>query len=423
VLKGILKYTTILLFSSNLAAQTTPWDLTSTVQRVLQEAPERQAAEAEVLSRQGAEKQADVWPNPTIELGFSNSLGKEDGAGGHDFDQFTISQPLPFLTGRLEGQRKQAQANLQQAQAQLAEQGLLLEYQASRVFHNLQLHLALYQLAQQQLEAANEFQRIGQRREQAGDLSRLARLRLDMVREAAKQSITSAEGKVSESLADFQTLVNMRHHNPQLIALDQPPALPNLAALEAQLENHSSLRAARQAVEAARYGVTIARANRFSDPEVWLSSERSFVGDRRQNVTALGVSVTVPLWDRGSGNIDSAQATRQKAQFEVNALQRNLGNRLRLNHLHLSHLIEQVNDYRHHVLEPANEIFQLTRKGFSSGQVEILNLVDAVDTYFNARGRYLELLQEAWLESAELRRSAGVSLFSTQPSTNEGAAQ
>ena len=43
---------------------------------------------------------------------------------------------------------------------------------------------------------------------------------------------------------------------------------------------------------------------------------------------------------------------------------------------------------------------QAHRKGFAAGQVEILNLVDAVDTYFDARGRYLELLQEAWLEAA-----------------------
>jgi len=429
--KGILKYATVLLCSgamfilgsSNLAAQTEIWNLETAAQRVLDEAPERRAAEAEVMARQGFQRQASVWPNPTIELGMSNALGKEDGEGGTDLDQFSISQPLPIFSGRLGGQRKQAQANLKQAEAELAQQGLMLEYEAARVFHHLQLHNALYQLAQQQLESADEFQHIGRRREQAGDISRLARLRLDMVRESAKQMITAAEGKRNESLSDFQTLMNMRDNQPPLTALDQPPLLPELGMLEAQLENHSSLIAARQGVASARYGVELVRANRFADPEIWLAHERGFLGDRRQNVTAFGVSVTVPLWDRGTGNIDAAQATQQKAQFEVTTLQRNLSNHLRLNHMHLSHLIEQAQDYRQHVLEPANEIFQLTRKGFASGQVEILNLVDAVDTYFEARVHYLELLQGAWLESAELRRNAGLSLFTAQPPINEGAAQ
>jgi hypothetical protein len=40
-------------------------------------------------------------------------------------------------------------------------------------------------------------------------------------------------------------------------------------------------------------------------------------------------------------------------------------------------------------------------------------LIDANNTYFDAFGRYLELLQEAWLEAAELRLAAGQSLIPT----------
>ncbi len=403
----------LMMASSNAVAQTQTWILESTAQRVLQVAPESGAAEAEVKARQGSLGQASVWPNPTIEIGASNSMGKDDGQGGTDLNQFSITQPLP-LSGRLGLQRKQADASLKQAQANVSQQRLLLEYEAARVFHGLQSSRAQLDLARQRLESADEFQYIGQRREAAGDLSRLARLRLDLVRESARQQIATAEGRFSEALSDFQTLLNMADAEPRLEALSQFPLLLPLADLEQRLDSHPALMAARQGVEAARHGVAVASAGRFADPEVWLAQERDVLSGRRQNAIAFGVAVTVPLWDRSKGNIEAARASRQKAQFEVDALQRQLGSQVHLNHLHLSHLIEQGRDFRLHVLEPAEEIFQLSRKGFAAGHVEILNLVDAVDTYFNARSRYLELLQGAWLEAAALRRAAGLSLFNNQ---------
>jgi cobalt-zinc-cadmium efflux system outer membrane protein len=396
--------------------------LESTAQRVLEVAPSLRVAESEVMARQGARHQAGIWSNPTVELGASNAMGKEDGQGGTDLNEITVKQPLP-VSGRLGLQRKQADAGFAQAQAGVAEQGLVLEYEAARVFHGLQLNRALLQLAEQRLQSADEFQHIGQRREQAGDLSRLERLRLDLIRESASQLIATAEGETGEAVSDFCALLNLTEAEPAVAAFEQLPVLPELATLEAQLEQHPALAAARQGVEAARHGVEIARANRFADPEIWLSRGRDTLGGQRQDVTAFGISVSVPLWDRSSGNIDTARATKDKAQFELEVRQRQLGNQLRLNHLHLSHLIEQARDYRTKVLEPAEQIFELSRKGFAAGEVEILALVDAVNGYYEARSRYLELLQQSWLEAAALRRSAGISLLTAQSPVSEGIQQ
>ena len=402
-----------------MAAPMASWTLESAAQRVLEVAPERHVAEAEVHSREGVLVQSDLWSNPSVDFGVDNSLGKQDGRGGNDLTRVIITQPLP-LSGRLGFRRKQADAGLRQAEAEAGQQRLILEHQAAYAFHGLQMNRALYQLAEQRLQTADEFQNIGRRREQAGDLSRLERLRLDIVREKAKQMIASAEGEYSESLSHFQTLLNISETEPQLLALDQLPTLPELAVLEQHLELHPAMVAAREGIEAARHGVDLARANRFADPALWVAHERSFLAERRQDVNAIGVIVTLPLWDQGKGHIDTAQAAREKAQFEQEALRRQLTSRLHLTHMHLGHLIEQAQEYRVTVLEPAGEVFQLTRKGFAAGQVDILNLVDAVETYFTARSRYLELVQGAWLEAAELRRAAGISLLS---SNSEGAAQ
>lgn len=412
----------LLVASGNVVAQTSPWTLESSVQQVLVVAPERRAAEAEVVALQGTRRQAGLWHNPTVGLGASNAMSKEDGQGGTALNEITIRQALP-LSGRLDQQRQQADANIKQAQAGAVEQQLALEYEAARVFHNLQLNRALLQLTEQRLQSADEFQHIGRRREQAGDLSRLERLRLDLVRENASQLIATAEGKESEALSDFQTLLNLTDPEPTLLSLEQLPSRPSLTALESQLEHHPALQAARQKVAAANKNIDLARANRLADPEIWLSRGRDYLGGQRQDVTAFGVAITVPLWNNNAGQIDSARATRDKAQFELEALQRQLSNRLRLNHLHLGHLLGQAEAYRPKVLEPAEQLFQLSRSGFGAGEVEILALVDAVNGYYEARIRYLELFQQSWLEAAELRRSAGISLLTANTPISEGNQQ
>ena len=76
--------------------------------------------------------------------------------------------------------------------------------------------------------------------------------------------------------------------------------------------------------------------------------------------------------------------------------------------------MQQGQHYRTRVFEPARTVFDLTRKAYRSGELEILALIDANNTYFDAHERYLELLQEAWLEGAELRLAAGRPLVSTE---------
>ena len=127
----------------------------------------------------------------------------------------------------------------------------------------------------------------------------------------------------------------------------------------------------------------------------------------------------VPLWDRKAGRLSEAQAQVVQTQAELQVLERDLGSRLQQGHLHLAHLVQQGEHYRTRVFDPAQKVFDLTRKAYASGEVEILSLIDANNTYFDARERYLELLQEAWQEAAELRLSAGRALVEDPVTTEQ----
>lgn len=412
------------LASAGMALAAAPpeiWTLERSIRQVLNVAPEAHTARAEIAARQGALAQSGAWPNPAIEVRADNRLGKNDGTGGNALSQLVFSQPLP-LSGRLGHQRAIAGEDLNAAQAERHYQQLLLETQTAQRFHALQLATAQLRLAEQRLQLADDLQQTGRRREQAGDMATLERLRLDLIRESAQQTLDHAEGTFSEALSQFRAYAGLSAETiPEVAPLELFNPLPVLETLEAGLPRHPALLAAQHRLKASRSAVALARAERLPDPVVSLFRERDFLNERREDISGIGVAVTLPLWDRNSGRIRESRAQAEQAQFKIQALERDLASRLKQSHLHLSHLVEQGKHHRSRVFEPARAVFDLTRKAYAAGELEILSLIDANNTYFDAHVRHLELLQEAWLEAAELRLAAGQALVTTESNTAQDA--
>lgn len=394
------------------------WTLEHSIQRALEIAPEVQTARAKVKARQGALSQAGVWPNPEFELRSDDKIGKDTGNGGKDFTQFAFHQPLP-LSGRLGVQRAVATAELNSARAASRYQHLLLEAQVSGHFHALQLAAANLHSAEQRLQLADALQQVGQRREQAGELAKLERLRLDLIRESAQQILDKAEGKINEALSQFRAFLGLPAEAvPELASLEPFSPVPALDTLQAKMSEHPALLSANYSLSASRANVNLVRKERLPDPVLRLYREQDFLNGRRQDVNGIGIGITVPIWDRKSGRLSEARAQVDETLSSTQSLKRDIGSRLQQSHLHLTHLVKQGEHYRTRVYEPAGMVFDLTRKAYAAGEVGILSLIDANDIYFNAQERYLELLKEAWLEAAELRLAAGISLVTTTKDTD-----
>lgn len=405
-------------------SQTAPdWTLNASVQRAVEVAPEIKTADAEIGIQQGKQQEADAWPNPTVSMQVDDKLGIDDGRGGYDVTELAISQPLPF--GRLGNQRKQAQAALASATSMRSQQQLLLEYQVAHRFHMLQLAQAKLDLAKQRLQEAERYQR-SHRKQANGDqlvryLTPLESMRMDIVLQTAKQSMDMAEGEFTEAAASFKSLLNLPFESTvQVPALSTVMAPHDFALLEKALGNHPLLTADKQSVAAADAGIAVAKSKRFNDPTLTLFRQKDYLANRRDDVTGVMLSVQIPLWNNNKGQVTQARYMLQQAQAELELKQRQLSINLHKNYLHLGHLIEQAEHYRTKLLQPASNVLKLTRRGFESGSLNILNLIDANNTYFDTQLRYYELLEESWLELAELRKSAGLSLQNTQSVLQSG---
>ncbi len=390
----------------------TLWTLESSVRRTIDTAPELRGAQAEIDVRAGELAQARAWPNPSISGRADDKLGLQDNAGGYDVTELAVSQPLPLT--RRPHQRRVAAARVDAAQALRRYEALVLEHETAQAYHDLQLASAKLELAGDRLTQAQTY--LQRKRDPlVRYLTRAERLRLEVVREAAEQAMASAEGEYSEALSHFKARLALAA-DAQPVTAPLKPALPppTLAALTQRLDDHPALIAAHEEQNAAQAGVGAARAQRLADPVVSVFRQRDFIGGSRQDITGIGLSVQVPLWNRGGGAVASANAQAHKATAQLQSRERDVASQLRLSHTHLHHLIEQAERYRDNLLAPTERMLALARKSFAVGQADILALVDAHNSHFEARERYLTLLHAAQREAAALRLAAGRSVLETE---------
>lgn len=394
------------------SADNIPWTLESAVTRAIEVAPERRAAEAEVGVRAGRLAQVRAFPNPTFEVRADQKLGIEDGRGGADLTQYALTQPLPLA--RRGRERRQAEASLTAAREQLRYQNLLLEQRTAHAYHALQLATARRELAEARQRFADEI--AGGRSSNKRDalvryLSPLERTRLAILHEQAAQESASAEGTYSEAVSNLGVLLGLAPGAvPEVVPLATVPAPTPLATLESNLTSHPLIEAMRREADAAKAGVDVARSRRFADPTVTVFRERDFLANNRETYSGVQLGVQVPLWGTNSGGVASARAEVNRTNADLDARQRELASRLRQSHLHLGHLIEQAAHYEQSLLKPSERLFDLARKSFRAGEQNVLTLVDANNTWFEAQARYRELLHDAWREAADLRLATGVSV-------------
>lgn len=427
---GIRSLTCALLLLGNWpvlkAAQS--WTLDNSMRRVLSVAPEFSASQRMIQLREDEQQQARLWPNPEIEIRADETMGLDDGSGGYDINELTISQPIPF--SRLAHQETQAQASLLASQSKKMQQQLMLEKKTALLYHQLQLESALYELSQQRLEVAERFMQ--EQNKNSNQLVRyltpLEQKRLAILRETARQASTRAEGKLNEAASQFAVLLNLQPSQqtmPQLASLELMFEQLDLQALKQQLAQHPQLQLTQHEVDAAQAGIKVANASRYKDPSVNLFIERDRFNNQRETYSGISVSMELPLWNSNRRAQSVARAELINARTEHELQMRELNSQLQQSFMHYAHLLEQHKAYRSQLLIPAKQMFDLSRESFAAGEENILGLIDSHNSYFEIRAGYLQILASIAQELAHLRYAAGLSLLETADASpiQAGAAQ
>lgn len=385
------------------------WTLEASVLKAISASPELKKSTAEIGARQEVINLSEMWPEPSVSLRIDNKLGRDDLSGGYDLTDITISQPIPL--SRIKYQTSAAEASLKAARFLRQYQSLQVQNRVSKIFHQLQLASAELSLAKKQLQLADSL--VNRKDKDASSvvvryLTPLEKMRLNIIREEAEQAAVSAEGKYSEALNEFVKLLGVDLDGVGAVTeLTPVKELPGIDQLQSLQNHHAQLSSQQQQVLAAKHEVDVARNSQMADPTVGLSWSRDTFPNGRDDVYAIMFNMQIPIGDRKNTAASKAAYKASQQRIELELLKRELKINLQKSFTHLNHVVGQAKDYKQKVLKPAKKMLELTQKGFNSGELNILSLVDANNTYFEARLNYLKLLYQARVELADVKLFAG----------------
>jgi outer membrane protein TolC len=369
---------------------------------IVSESPQAKAirAVAETVTAQQAARL--TFPNPAV------SYARE-GAGFTEFYQFEQSFRAFGLHDSLE------RVGVAAREAADAERDARLW----QLRIDAQVALARWRAASERLEAARSVERLVDQliavlatREREGEGSRFDRVRSEQELVDAKQLVASAE---VDRLAARGAILGMLPPNSAL-----PDVLPGRAVsvdvepVEALVQRASTNRAELRALDSAgrRFGFEAEAAKRAAGPATTVIGGLKRADDNRDTKAggAIGLSVTLPLFNQGDREVARWNAERSQIQFERAILDSAIRAEITTAAAILT-LRRQVTTMARNAQASADELVTMADVAYHEGEAGILQLLDAYRTRGRAQDRAAAAALELRLGEIALERAVGVTLW------------
>ena len=379
-----------------------------------QASPELAAAREAVAAAAARERQAGVFPNPT--LSYQREQTSQDGQSN---SQNIVSVDQPVELGGLRGARTAAAGIRREiAEARLRAAESQLDFEVTRAYALVVAADRRATLAQQVTSAFARARTVSQTRLEEGDVSGYANRRIRL--EAARYAGLLAELLLVQRTARI-TLASFL-----AAAADSPPELDqslsdSLATAQSVMDadslhalaslHRAELRVATLQAEAAAADLHLATRERV--PVLVLSAglkNESIVGGDNFNGFVAGVSLPIPLWDRRRGAIDAAAADARRRVAEADVVRRRVAREVDEAAESLRAVEEQVAILAPQLGTESEMALHAAQVAYAEGEITLVEWLDAVRAYQEAESTFASLRAESLIRQAELERAVGVQL-------------
>ena len=353
------------------------------------------------------ELQASLLPNPEIEVEVEEVGGTGD-ASGFDAAGTTLqlSQLIEF------GNKRSRRIRVASLENQLAG----WDYEAKRLEVLAEVANAFVDVlvAQRQLELADELVRLSQevlttvsQRVDAGKDSPVettkAQVALSSVRieqKQARRQLESARKRLaatwgSKSVA-FERVIGQFE--------ETLPVPPESQLLELLTQNPDIARWAVE-MEQRRAELDLEKAMAIPDPSV-LGGVQHF-NETDETTFVFGLSIPLPLFDRNQGEVLAARHNIAKAENQRRVVELAVYTAAVDAYEALSIAFTEVTDLKKEVLPGAQSAFDAVSEGYRQGKFNYLDVLDAQQTLFEAKGKYVESLAAYHKSRVEMERLIG----------------
>jgi cobalt-zinc-cadmium efflux system outer membrane protein len=366
--------------------------------------PALRAAATEVDGARAGVQTARAYPNPEVEY-MAGSLNYRPYASGISgaSDSYSVTQPLdlPFRrTPRIAAARAGLEAS--KATYAMAETDWIAD-----------LRLAYFGALRRAAEKANAqvdldlmqsvYGKIALRVKQ-GDAPRIELIRAEADLLNVQKAAQAAALREEQAKLQLRRLVGP--DLPEDFALtgqlDAALPLPSLGVLQEQaLAANPALARARAEVEQARHRLDYEESGRL--PVVSLRATRE--ADREMRQTRVGVTVSIPLWDRKLGPVHEAEAKRSQSDLQLSARTYAIRQELGIAWRQYEVAQTQVAALENGLIAQTRAAVNVADAAYKAGERGLIDVLDAQRVYRGARADLIASRYElaaAWVEIQRL---------------------
>ena len=382
--------------------------LREALEEFVENSPALKIARSEAAQVAGAARQSQVYPNPSLEFDHDDLEHDDPVHGTEKFWEQTIKfvQEVEW-PGRTFARRRAASHTIDASAAGLRDDAVQLASEVREAYALAWFAEEAERAIGQSAEVIRRVANDAEFRLEAGDVSAYEARRLRLERLRAEQELADAGLRTRAARRHLASLISpgtgAKEVGPSEGLQKIPPPVSHEAGLR-DIAQRPDLEAAAHEVDAAQAGIEIAGFALKPSPTVGLGyrhHQDGFAG------AALGVSVPLPLFDRGHGTRAEAAARgsaaahrldlrRRLAEYELhNALDRYAAGRTRVEVAVESLVADGVS------------LLSSATAAYAEQEMTLVELLDAAGAFQGARLTALSLQSEAWIAYFDLLRVMG----------------
>jgi len=160
-----------------------------------------------------------------------------------------------------------------------------------------------------------------------------------------------------------------------------PPAVEEMESIA--LRCRPDLRAARLGLTRANAELQLQRANRFDDVYLFYDpityQDNSPFGTLSSRSWAVGLTFSLPVFNRNQGNIARAQSNIGQTRLELSSLERRIASEVRLADREYRRSRDAIRQIEETLLPRAREMLEHRRRQFAAGTITLDDLEGAID--------------------------------------------
>ena len=388
--------------------------LEALVAEALEKNPELKFYEAELAAARAGRTTAGLLANPEVSGGVGQKRVTSGGLSEEGL-AWSVSVMQPFeWPGRI-GLRK-AIAN---RDIELAELG----YERFKIALASRVRTLAYGLfaAQEKSAAASEvaerfkaLREVLVQRDPAGLTPLLETRVIEATELNAQRKASEAQLAAESALLELDQLRGKPTDTQIVIAQSQlnfPPAEKRESLLALARTNNFELRM--RAAELAQQGfrVDLAKNERYPAISVGPSISEENAGDR-ERIVGVAVSLPLPLWNRNSGNIETAKARQTQAEVSMHVTERDIQRQVLAAALTYETKLREMAKWRPDSVRHFKEAAELADRHYRLGAVPISTYVELQQQYLEAVESLLDTKREALAAAAQLELLTGMPIIS-----------